>query len=165
MNKDPPLTCMKEGGGHRGVTDLVDDVCMEKRGRCWRPQEIPMYHVAESCSECFRDNYGWKDKEDRGVWNGRTKTRFQKRKSYDGCDVQLVKKKLEGQENMALGFIDLEKTYDTVPRDGHVEVDGCPRVEVRMVEGPCEDRIGRVVCRPGISEEFRVDVGLSHGVS
>ena len=44
---------MKEGGGPRGMTDLVDDVCMEKRGRCWRPQEIPMYHVAESCSECL----------------------------------------------------------------------------------------------------------------
>ena len=40
-------TCMKEGGDPRGVKDLVDDVCIEKRGRCSRPQEIPMYHVAE----------------------------------------------------------------------------------------------------------------------
>ena len=39
---------------------------------------------------------------------------------------QLVEKKLEGQENMALGFVDLEKAYNTVPRD-MVEVDGCPR--------------------------------------
>ena len=29
---------------------------------------------------------------------------------------QLVEKKLEGQENMVLGFTDLEKAYDTVPR-------------------------------------------------
>ena len=28
---------------------------------------------------------------------------------------QLVEKRLAGQENMALGFIDLEKAYDTVP--------------------------------------------------
>ena len=42
---------------------------------------------------------------------------------------RLVEKKLEGQENMALGFIDLQKAYDTVPRYGyrHVGVDGCPR--------------------------------------
>ena len=30
---------------------------------------------------------------------------------------QLVEKKLEGEEYMALGFIHLEKAYDTVPRD------------------------------------------------
>ena len=28
-----------------------------------------------------------------------------------------MEKKLEGEENMALGFIYLEKAYDTVPRD------------------------------------------------
>ena len=30
---------------------------------------------------------------------------------------QLVENKLEGQENMALRFIELEKAYDTVPKD------------------------------------------------
>ena len=30
---------------------------------------------------------------------------------------QLVEKRLEGQEYMALGFIDLEKGYNTVPRE------------------------------------------------
>ena len=44
---------------------------------------------------------------------------------------QLVEKKLEGQENMSLEYIDLEKAYDTCSSDryghGHVEVDGCPR--------------------------------------
>ena len=43
---------------------------------------------------------------------------FQKRKRYGGWDVQLVEKRLEGRENMALGLIDLEKTtYDTAPRE------------------------------------------------
>ena len=30
---------------------------------------------------------------------------------------QLVEKRLEGQENMALGFLDLGKAKDTVPRE------------------------------------------------
>ena len=30
---------------------------------------------------------------------------------------QLLEKKMEGQENMALGFIYLKKAYDIVPRD------------------------------------------------
>ena len=39
---------------------------------------------------------------------------------------QLVEKRLDGQENMAFGFIDLEKAYDSSERDGrgHLEVDG-----------------------------------------
>ena len=44
---------------------------------------------------------------------------------------QLVEKKLEGEENMALGFIDIEKAYHTCSSEiydhGHVEVNGCPR--------------------------------------
>ena len=49
---------------------------------------------------------------------------------------QLVGKKLEGQEIMALWFIDLEKAYDTVPRDmATLRWMGVPEAEVRMVEG------------------------------
>ena len=58
---------------------------------------------------------------------------------------QLVEKKLEGQENMALGFIDLEKAYDTVPRDvamATLRWMGVPEVEVRMVEGTYEEKKG-----------------------
>ena len=62
---------------------------------------------------------------------------------------QLVEKKQEGQENMALGFIDLEKAYDTVPR--HMAMAtmrwmGVPEAEMRMVEGTYEETKGRVVC-------------------
>ena len=32
-----------------------------------------------------------------------------------------------------------------------------------MVEGTYEETKGRVVCGPGMSEEFRVDVGLRQG--
>ena len=40
---------------------------------------------------------------------------------------------------------------------------GVPEAEVRMAEDTCEETKGRVVCGPGISEEFRVDVGLRQG--
>ena len=49
---------------------------------------------------------------------------------------QLVKKKVEGQENMALGFIDLEKAYDTVPIDmamATLRWMGVPEAESMMV--------------------------------
>ena len=40
---------------------------------------------------------------------------------------------------------------------------GVPEAEVRMVEGTYEETKGRVVCGPGISQEFRVEVGLKQG--
>ena len=58
---------------------------------------------------------------------------------------QLMEKKLEGQENMALGFIDFEKAYDTVPRDmamATLRWMGVPEAEVRMVEGTYEETKG-----------------------
>ena len=48
---------------------------------------------------------------------------------------QLVEKRLAGQENMALGFIDLEKAYDTVPSEMSMATlgwMGVPGAEVRM---------------------------------
>ena len=67
---------------------------------------------------------------------------------------------------MALSFIDFEKAYDKVPRDmtmATLRWMGVPVAEVRMVEGTYEETKGRVVHGPEISEEFRVDVGLSQG--
>ena len=80
--------------------------------------------------------------------------------------IQQVEKKLEGQDNMALEFVDLEKAYDTVLREMAMAMlrwMGVPEVEVRMVEGTYEETKGTVVCGPVISEEFRVDVGLRQG--
>ena len=68
---------------------------------------------------------------------------------------------------MALGFVDHETAYDTVPRDmatATLRWMGVPEAEVRMVEGTYDETIRRVVCGPGIWEEFRVDVGLRQGV-
>ena len=67
---------------------------------------------------------------------------------------------------MALGFIDFETAYDTVPRDmamATLRWMGIPEAEVKLAEGTYEETKGRVVCGPGISEEFRVDFGLRQG--
>ena len=44
---------------------------------------------------------------------------------------------------MALGFLDLEKAFDTVPREmvmATLRWMGVPEADVRMVEGPCTRR-------------------------
>ena len=79
---------------------------------------------------------------------------------------QLMEKRLDGQENMVLVFIDLEKAYDTVPTEMDMESlrwVGVPEEEVRMVECTYEETNGREVCGPGISDKFRVNVCLRQG--
>ena len=60
-------TCLRERTIPESSKRGVDSPCMEKKGRCPRPWKISRYHVIESCSECVRKKYGWKDKEDGGV--------------------------------------------------------------------------------------------------
>ena len=51
---------------------------------------------------------------------------------------QMVEKRLDVQGSMALGFVDLEKAFDTVHREmvmATVWWMGVPEAEVRMVEG------------------------------
>ena len=50
---------------------------------------------------------------------------------------QLVEKRLEMQGRMAVGFVDIEKAYGTVPREmvtATVRWMGVPEAEARMVE-------------------------------
>ena len=52
------------------------------------------------------------------------------RRTTDGMFAlrQMVEKRLEMQGRMAVGYVDLEKAYDTVPRDdGNSEMDGSAR--------------------------------------
>ena len=54
---------------------------------------------------------------------------------------QIIEKRLEGQGSMALGFVDLERAYDTVPRDmvmATLRWMGVSEAEVRMVESTYE---------------------------
>ena len=67
---------------------------------------------------------------------------------------------------MALGFVDLEKAIDTVPREvvmATLRWMGVPEAEVRMVKGTYEKTTSRVVVGEGASEEFEVKIGLRQG--
>ena len=90
------------------------------------------------------------------------------RGTADGMYVlrQMVEKRLEVQGSMALGFVDLEKAFDTVPREmvmATLRWMGVPEAEVRMVEGTYEKSTARVVVGEGVSEEFEVKIGLRQG--
>ena len=80
-----------------------------------------------------------------------------------------VEKKLEGHEDMAIIFIDLEKAYVTIQRDdnGNTGVDGVPEAEVRMVEARMGTR--RAWCYVDwecqVSGESKENVGLTQGTS
>ena len=90
------------------------------------------------------------------------------RGTADGMYVlrQMVEKRLEVQGSMALGFVNLEKAFDTVPREmvmATLRWMGIPEAEVRMVEGTYEKTTARVVVAEGASEEFEVKIGLRQG--
>ena len=77
---------------------------------------------------------------------------------------QMVEKRLDVQGSMALGFVDMERAFDTVPSEmmmATLRWKGVPYAEVRMVEGMYEKT--RVVVGEGASEEFDVNIGLRHG--
>ena len=92
------------------------------------------------------------------------------RGTADGMYVlrQMVQKILEVQGSMALGFVDLEKAFDTVPREmvmATLRWMGVPDAEVRMVEGmyDSEKTTAMVVVGEGASEEFEVKTGPRQG--
>ena len=80
----------------------------------------------------------------------------------------MVGKGLKVQGSMALGFVDLEKAFDTVPRDMAMATAtlrwmGVHEAEVMMVEGTYEKTAARVMVEEGASEEFEVTIGLRQG--
>ena len=79
---------------------------------------------------------------------------------------QMVEKRMEMLGRMAVGFVNLQKAYDTVPREmvmATVRWMGVPEAEARMVEAMYERTKGRVVVGSELSEEFPVNIGLSQG--
>ena len=80
-------------------------------------------------------------KEQQGFRRGRGKV--------DGMFTlrQIMENRLEGQENMALEFIYLKKSYDIVPREmvmATLRWMGVPEADVRMVEGTYGEIKGKV---------------------
>ena len=69
---------------------------------------------------------------------------------------------------MAVGFVDLERAYDTVPREmvmATVRWTVVPEAEARMVEAMYERTKGRVVVGSGLSEEFPFTVFQDDGTN
>ena len=61
------------------------------------------------------------------------------------------------QGRMEMGFVDVEKAYDIVPREmamATMRWMGVPEAEARMVETMYERTKGKVVVGSGLSEEF-----------
>ena len=89
---------------------------------------------------------------------GEEKQRFGKwRRTANGMYVlrQMVEKRLEVQGSMALGFVDIEKAFDTVPTEmvmATLRWMGVPEAELRLVEGTYEKTTARVVVGEGASE-------------
>ena len=71
---------------------------------------------------------------------------------------QMVEKILEVQGSMALGFVDLEKAFDTVRMMATLRWMGVPEAEVRMDEGMYDNTTERVVVGEGASGEFEVKI-------
>ena len=94
---------------------------------------------------------------------------FRKRRgTADGMYVlrQMVEKRLAVQGSMALGFFDLVKAFDIVPREMVVATPrwmGVPEAEVRRVEDTYEKTAARVVVGEGASEQLDVTIGLKQG--
>ena len=73
---------------------------------------------------------------------------------------------MEVQGSMALGLVDLEKSFDQVPSEmvmATLRWMGVTEAELRMVEGVYEKTTARVVVGEGASEEFEVKIGLRQG--
>ena len=79
---------------------------------------------------------------------------------------QFVEKKLEKQGRVCIGFVDLEKAFDTVSREmvmATLRWLVVPEADVRMVEATYAQTNGRVIIGAGISEQFNVNIGLRQG--
>ena len=78
------------------------------------------------------------------------------RRTADGMYVlrQMVEKRLAVQGSMSLGFVDLEKAFDTVPREmvmATLRWMGVQEAEVGMTEGKCAKTTASVVMGEGAS--------------
>ena len=82
------------------------------------------------------------------------------------CLRMLLEKWNEGQKAMHCAFIDLEKAYDRVPRE---ELWKCLRLAetsecyTRIIKNMYDEATTTVRSAAGLTEEFKVDVGLHQG--
>ncbi|KAK3559045.1 hypothetical protein QTP86_000049 [Hemibagrus guttatus] len=78
----------------------------------------------------------------------------------------LIEKYMDGQRELHCVFVDLEKAYDSVPREELwycMRKSGVAEKYVRVVQDMCERSRTVVKCAVGQTEEFKVEVGLHQG--
>ncbi|KAM7373883.1 hypothetical protein PAMP_006573 [Pampus punctatissimus] len=78
----------------------------------------------------------------------------------------LIEKYREGQRELHCVFVDLEKDYDSVPREELwycMRKSGVTETYVRVVQDMYEDCKTVVRCAVGVTEELKVEVGLHQG--
>ncbi|XP_061621461.1 uncharacterized protein LOC133474126 [Phyllopteryx taeniolatus] len=78
----------------------------------------------------------------------------------------LMEKYREGQKELHCVFVDLEKAYDRVPREELwycMRKSGVAEKYVRIIQDMYEGSRTAVRCAVGVTEEFKVDVGLHQG--
>ena len=126
------------------MADRANSSNMEEEGRCVRPREIPRNHTSKSHNEAARGDPGCEDPKKVEQELGEEQQEFRKGRGTTGGMFalrQMVEKRLEMQGRMAVGFVDLEKAYDTVPREmvmATVRWVGVPEAEARMMEAMYE---------------------------
>ena len=79
---------------------------------------------------------------------------------------QIIEKRREFRKGVGFGFVDLEKAFDTVPRELAFAVKRCMEVgeaEVRIVEEMYKETTAVVIAEREASEQFGVGVGLRQG--
>ena len=78
----------------------------------------------------------------------------------------VMEKFREGQKELHCVFVDLEKAYDRVPRDELwycMRRSGVPEKYVKVIQDMYEDCVTAVRCAVGVTEGFKVEVGLHQG--
>ena len=78
----------------------------------------------------------------------------------------LMEKYREGQKKLHCVFVDLEKAYSRVPREELwycMRKSGMSKKYVRMVQDMYKDSVTAVRCATGMTEAFKVKVGLHQG--
>lgn len=78
----------------------------------------------------------------------------------------LLEKYREGQKELHCMFVDLEKAYDRVPREELwycMRKSGVAEKYVRVVQDMYEDSVTAVRCAVGMTDWFKVKVGLHQG--
>ena len=79
---------------------------------------------------------------------------------------QVMEKYREGQKNLSIVFIDLEKAYDRVPREElwrSLRLRGVPEYLIECIKDMYHECSTSVVSAAGETESFQVRVGLHQG--